>query len=174
MCPLPALGFMAGHGIGELDLKSIVVTIALQFFDALCLLRDVRIILHHRIKQLFLLLVCQGRSLGGQRVQTDGSRQLVVVIVGQCHRHLRKAEAIEFVNIPDTLHHSSVAIGEEGNFLRPLRPEIVILHNHQQVTAAELLVTVEHHIADALVIDVRPFVTTRDDDGLVHPRMVVT
>ena len=78
------------------------------------------------------------------------------------------------MNIPDTLHHSSVAIGEEGNFLRPLRPEIVILHNHQQVTAAELLVTVEHHIADALVIDVRPFVTTRDDDGLVHPRMVVT
>ena len=35
MCPLPALGFMASHGIGELDLKSIVVTIALQFFDAL-------------------------------------------------------------------------------------------------------------------------------------------
>ena len=38
MCPLSALGLMTGHGIGELHLKGIVITVALQFFDAFRLL----------------------------------------------------------------------------------------------------------------------------------------
>ena len=44
MCPLSTLGLVTGHGIGELHLKGVVVTVALQFFNAFRLLRDVRIV----------------------------------------------------------------------------------------------------------------------------------
>ena len=37
MRPLATLSFVAGDGIGELNLKGVVVTVALQFFDAFCL-----------------------------------------------------------------------------------------------------------------------------------------
>ena len=48
-------------------------------------------------------------------------------------------------------------------------PVIIVLHYHQQVTRAEFLVAIEHPIADALVVDVCPFVGTRDDHRFIHP-----
>ena len=78
------------------------------------------------------------------------------------------------MDIPATLHDSHVAIGNEGDLLGTFRPEIIILHNHQLITTTEFILTVEHLITDALVIDVRPFVAARDDDGLIQTYTTVT
>ena len=37
------------------------------------------------------------------------------------------------------------------------------------IAAAEGFLAIEHRVADALVVDVRPFVAACDDDRLVHP-----
>ena len=64
--PLSALCLMTGHGIGILYLKSVIIFIALQFFDAVGLKGHIGIILQHRLIELFLLLSRQGRCLRGQ------------------------------------------------------------------------------------------------------------
>ena len=49
-----------------------------------------------------------------------------------------------------------------------MRPVIVVLDYHQQVARTKLVLTSQHHIANALVVDVRPFVGAGDDHRLVH------
>ena len=46
-------------------------------------------------------------------------------------------------------------------------PEVVVLHNHQAVASAQLVLAVEDGVANALVVDVGPLVRAGDDDGLV-------
>ena len=77
------------------------------------------------------------------------------------------------------LHHHTVAIGDERQGIILLAdtgilvPEIVVFHNHQQVAAAEFFLTVKNGITDTLVVDVRPFVAARHDNGLIHAHPTV-
>ena len=63
VCPLSALSFMTGDGIGKFHLKGIIVTIRLHLLDAFCLLGYICIILHDSIVELLLLFMRQCRSL---------------------------------------------------------------------------------------------------------------
>ena len=73
----------------------------------------------------------------------------------------------------DALHDGDVAIGDERDFLGFFCPEIVVLHNHQLVTATEFILTVEHLITDALIIDIGPLVAASDHDGLICPHPII-
>ena len=117
MGPLTTLGFMASDCIGELDLKGVVVTVALQFLDAVCLIGYVGIILQNGIVELFLLVMSQGGCLRCKGIKDDDGSQFIVIVVGKQHRHLSETEAKEFMDIPDTLNDGNVAIGEEGYFV---------------------------------------------------------
>ena len=115
--PLSTLGFMAGDGIGEFYLKGVIVTVRLQLLDTVSLMRNICIVLHHGIEELFLLFSSKGWCLGGEGIEENGGGELVVVIVGKGHGDLRKTEAIELVDVPDTPYDGTVAVGEERDFV---------------------------------------------------------
>ena len=115
--PLSTLGFMAGDGIGEFYLKGVIVTVRLQLLDTVSLMRNICIVLHHGIEELFLLFSSKGRCLRSERIEKYGSAELVIVIVWEGHRDLRKTEAIELVDVPDTPYDGTVAVGEERDFV---------------------------------------------------------
>lgn len=58
--PLPALGFMAGDGIGELYLQSIVVFVLPDSLHAVGLERNVGVVGHDLVKEPLILLTGQG------------------------------------------------------------------------------------------------------------------
>ena len=136
MGPLTTLGFMTCNCIGKLDLKVVVVTVALQFLDEVCLIGYVGIILQNGIEELLLLVMSQSGSLRCKGIKDDDGSQFIVIVVGKQHRHLSETEAKEFMDIPDTLNDGNVAIGNKWDFLGALCPEIVVLHNHQLVASA--------------------------------------
>ena len=156
--------------IAELYLQGIVILILAQLLQTVGLTGDVGIVGHHLIVKLRLLVAGEGRGLRGQRVQQNGSRQFIVVIIGEGHGDLSKAETIELLHTTHPTNHRAVAISQEGGncLLFAMRPVIVVLHNHQQVARTKLVLTSQHHIANTLVVDVRPFVRAGDDHRLVH------
>ena len=50
-------------GIGEFYLKGVIVTVRLQLLDTVSLMRNICIVLHHGIEELFLLFSSKGRCL---------------------------------------------------------------------------------------------------------------
>ena len=60
---MSTLGLMASDGVGELDLKGIVVTVGLEFLEAVGLDCYVGIVLEHGVVELFLLLTGECRCL---------------------------------------------------------------------------------------------------------------
>ena len=181
MRPLSALSLVTGDGVGILHLQGVVVTVGLEFRDAVCLDGDVGVVFHHGVEELFLLFTGESRCLGGKGIEENSGSELVVVVVGEGHRDFGKTEAIEFVGVSHPLHHDPIAVGDKvdaSRLLTPdsrlLTPEIIVLHDHQEVTTAEFILTVEDGVADALVVDIRPFVATGDDHRLVHTHTTVT
>ena len=63
MRPLTALCLVTSDGIGELHLQGIVVAILLQLVQAVLLQRDVRVVVHHAVVELLLLLAGQRRRV---------------------------------------------------------------------------------------------------------------
>ena len=165
---------MTGSRIGKLDLQGVVIAILFDLLQTIRLIGHIHIILHHFIEQLLLLLARQGRRLTGQRIEQNGGCELVVVIVGQRHCNLGKTEAIEFVNMAHTTYDSDVAIGNKRYFLGLFRPVIIILHNHDTIASTEFILAIEHRVADALIIDVRPFVASRHHHRVVNTHPTVT
>ena len=113
MRPLTTLSLMTRHGIGILNLKSVIILIALQFFDAVGLETDIGIILHHSIVELQVLLMRQSRSLGREGIETNNGCEFEIIVIGKLHGYLSKTEAIELMHVPTSLHHRYIAIGEE-------------------------------------------------------------
>ena len=57
--------------------------------------------------------------------------------------------------------------------LTALRPKIVILRHHQQVTAVQFILPKQNRIPDSLIINIRPFIGTADHNRLdVYKRQV--
>ena len=86
--------------------------------------------------------------------------------------------------VAHALHHTAVAVGQEGqrgrllrvggrSAGRGLRPVVVVLHNHQLVAAAQLVLAVKDGAPYALVVDVGALVRTGDDDGVVQSGVAV-
>ena len=71
-------------------------------------------------------------------------------------------------------HDGNVAIGNKRNLFRLFRPIIVVLHDHDPIASAEFILTVEHGIADTLVVDVGALVATRHNHRLVNTRTAIT
>ena len=186
MCPLPALRLVAGDGIAVFHLQGIVVGVAPQGLETVGFHGQVGIILHHIVVELLLQFTGQGRRLGGEGGEQGGGRQLQVVVVGQLDGDFGEAEAVKLVHAAHALHHAEVAIGQERHRRRRpglavhmlfpvfhIQPEVVVLHNHQPVATTQLLLAVEHLVADALVVDVGTLVRTGDDHRLVEPRAAI-
>ena len=75
-------------------------------------------------------------------------------------------------------HHGPVAVGNElaiGSWLLAISylPIIVILHNHDAVTATEFFLHVQYHIADTLIKDVGAFVRACHHDGIILPYLTI-
>ena len=83
MGPLSALRFVASHGVGILHLQGVEIGIFLQFAQAFALLRNVGVVLHHFLKQRFLLFARQGGRLSSKGIKEHGGLQLAVVVVGK-------------------------------------------------------------------------------------------
>ena len=79
--PLAALRLVAGDSIGIFELQRIEIRILPEFFDALWLLWDVHIVLHHLIIKPVVLLGCQRRGLRLQGVKQHGGLQLEILVV---------------------------------------------------------------------------------------------
>ena len=167
MRPLTALCLVTSGGIGKLHLQGIVVAVGLDLLQAVSLQGNVGIVGHHLFEELFLLLMGQRRSLTGQCVEQHRSRQFFVVVVGERHGHLSKAEAIELVDVLHATHYGMVTIGEELQ-ARARTPEVIVLHDHQQVARTQFFLTSQNLVADALVEDVGTFVGTCHHHRLVE------
>ena len=179
MRPLAALRLMTGNGIGELHLQGIVVAIFLHFLHTLRLLWDVGIVGQNALIELLLLLAGKCRGLAAEGVKQNGGGELIVIVVGERQRDLSEAEAVLFVNITETLDNSNVAVGDElkSLLLTPLSflltPEIVVFHHHEAVAATKFVLAVEDRTANALIIDIRPFVGASDNDSIVETSVAV-
>ena len=77
------------------------------------------------------------------------------------------------MDMTHTLNNGTIAIGDEGDILFTFSPVIVILHNHQKIATTEFVFTIEHGIANALIIDIGTLVTSGDDHRFVHAHMAI-
>ena len=185
MRPLSALCLMAGHGIGVLDLQGIEISILANRLHAVGLQwHKVLIVFLHLPEELLLLLVGKGRRLALQGVEHTRHLHLVIIIVGQLQQQCGKVEPIQLDIVAHPQHLSPVAIGKKGRnsagtslpalLLLLLRPEVVVLHDHEHIARREFLLTVEHHVPDTIIIYIGALVASGDDHRLVHPHMMIT
>ena len=177
MRPLPALRFVASHGIGELHLQGIVVRVLFHLFHALRFLRNVAIVLQHGLKQLVALLMSQGRCLSGQRIEQNRRRHLIVIVVGKLQPYVGEAETIEIADIAHPLNTCPVAIGNEVYGARGAvlcgGSQILVLHHHEQIARSQFILTIENCIANAKVIDICPFVRARHYHRIINAHTAV-
>ena len=80
-----------------------------------------------------------------------------------------------FVRMTHTPRNGPVAIGYEGYSLLvfALYPIVIVLDYHYLVTATQFILAVQHPVADALVVNVCPFVASRHHDGLVQSHLAI-
>ena len=199
MRPLPALRLVAGDSVGVLHLQRVEVAVLLQLLYPVGLERQVGIVFHHGVEQLLALLAGQRGGFGGESVEQHGGRKLVVVVIGQRHRHIGKAEAVKAAAAAHTPHHRPVAVGQERGQHRlglgiavqacrspipclgrtvgmaplTLHPVVVVAHHHYHVARAQLVLAVEHLRAYAPVVYHGPLVAAGYDYGLVKPGVAV-
>ena len=112
--PLSALCFMAGDGIGILDLQGIVVGVLAQTLHAVAFVCQFGIVLPDGREECLLLLPRQGWCLALQGIEQYGQLHLLVVVVGELDYGIGKAEAIERTLVAYAPHHRHVAVGDEG------------------------------------------------------------
>ena len=185
MCPLSSLRLMASHSISILDLQSIEISILSNGLHTFGLERyKVLIVCLHLSKEFFLLVVGKSRRLALQSVEQSCNPHLIVVIVGQLYEECSKPKTIQLHIVTHPQHLCPITISKKGRChtgascltLLPFlfRPEVVILYDHEHIARREFLLTIEHHIAYALVIDIGALVTTRDDHRFVKPHMMIT
>ena len=166
---------MAGDGVGELHLNGIKVRILTNFFEALELALDVEIILFHLAKEPVALLTGQRRGLRGNGIEQDLALQLGVVVVRERKHGRSEAEAVKILETPQATQFGYIAVGQEIHraIFGAFRKMVVVLDDHQQIAALDLLLGAQHVTANTVVVAVRPFVGTGDDDGFVASVTVV-
>ena len=166
---------MAGDGVGELHLNGIKVRILTNFFESLELALDVEIILFHLAKEPVALLTGQRRGLRGNGIEQDLALQLGVVVVRERKHGRSEAEAVKILETPQAAQFGYIAVGQKihRTIFGALRKMVVVLDDHQQIAALDLLLGAQHVTANTVVVAVRPFVGTGDDDGFVASVTVI-
>ena len=134
----------------------------------------ISIILQYRIKQLVIQFFRQCGFFSMQGIQQKFHLQFHTIIVGERQHHIGKTKAVCLTHPTDTANHSYISIGYKINLLTTLRPKIVILRHHQQVTAVQFILPKQNRIPDSLIINIRPFIGTADHNRFVHTCLTVT
>ena len=174
MLPLSALGLVAGHGIGILHLQRVVVGIVANLHHAVVLHGDVGIVVAHALEEGLALLSGERGRVGPERVEDHCACEFDIVVVGQDDAHVGKPQAVETPEVAHAPDSCPVAIGQEvERNLLLLGPEIVVSHHHEHVARTKFLLTSEHRVAYALVVDIGPFVRPGEHDGLVGAHVAV-
>ena len=165
---------MAGHCIGELHLQGVVVGVLPQLAQAVGLVRQVGIVLHHRLVQPRLLLLRQRGRLAVESVEQQlAVAWLFVGIVHEAQRGIGKAEAVELLHIAHAQHLHDVAVGDEADGAVLVKPVVVVLHHHQVVAGIHLLLAEEYAGADALVEEVGALVAARNHHHVLQCGVLV-
>src|SRR3712207_5395230 len=181
MCPLSALRFVASYGVGVFYLHGIEMAVVTESLHTIGLQRNICIVGQHLLIELLLLSMCERGRLRYERVENYGGVQLEVVVVGKAKEHVGEAKAIEFVYVAHPFNDATVAVGNERRLLlrrlllvfRVGRREVFVLYHHEYVAPGELLFAPEHHVPDALVVNVGAFVAACNDHCLVGSHLGV-
>ena len=146
MGPLTALRLVARDGVGVFYLQRIEINVAPKRFQAVALAGQVGIVGHDGLEECALFVFGQRGCIACERVEHDGLRELMVVVVGKPQANVGKPEAVAFAQVAHAHHLGSVAIGDERKLACGFGylVEIFVLHNHQSVARAKHVVMVEH------------------------------
>jgi|GEM_PF-4451003 len=179
MSPLSALGLVAGHGVGKLDLQSGEVRVLAHGCHAVGLAGQVGIVVEHALIELVALLTGERRRIGREAVEDYGRLVLIVVVVGELEPHVGEVEPVHLALTAHLDHATAVAIGNEGKWRTVIaldrgRREIMVLDDHEPVARGEQVVaTVEDGGTYAEIVDTRRLVGAGHDDGVVDAHVVV-
>ena len=168
---MSALCLVASDGVAIFHLKGIEKSIFLQRTVAGTLVA--RQFLLHLHEKLLILLACESRSIGGERIEHHTGIKLHLM-VGEIEGYAGKAEAVSLLGAAHARYPCHIAIGYEIYFVVILTPIVVVLRHKQQVAAHKLIFAIKHLVAHTQIEKSGTAVASGDDNGFAYSVAVVT